>query len=1652
VADSNFTVDINANDNVSSVLSKISRNLESLTNNFGDLAGVVKDLSGGMKTATTSSVDSMDKLAKSSDKVAETVTKNFSSILRSSQTTLLKLQPGINKAAEAIEKLTNPEGGRGLSSGQKNLSDFSSLRDGATSSIARISQLRDQIQALYPEARKGSEAAAEGIKSLTQQYREAAAGLKRYQEQLQSGSSEFSRMQGTKNSMLSSMGYKPITLNDIFPTAEQQKFDDLQRRMQAATFRSIQQGAVRDTLNGFLSTNLQLKQVDDNVLRIATHLPRMRYALYDVANSAAATGAALLAIPVATIAIAASFERDFADVQRTVAKGGEDVSALKQDLIELSQSIPVSFKALTEIGTLAGQLDIAQENVANFTETVAKFAATTDVTINEAATAFGRISQLIDGVDGQFDRLGSSIAKVGVNSVATESQIIRITSQISSIGNLAGFSADQIIGLAGSLASVGTAPELARGTVVRLFTEINGAVSGSNNNLDKFASLAGQTAEEFRTTWGEGGGAYQIVAFLRGLDAQGIKAEQTLRSLNIQSVRDIPTILKLATSYKEVAASLDDAESGWRENTELQRQYNIITNTLSEKINILVNNFKAFIAAAGSATGPISFLVDGFIKIVQAATTIINNPINGFFISTGLAITGLLGVLGLLGGSISRLSGGFLGLVEAQIRVREAIGNARVAYSEGAVAARALAASQAQVATTSGRMSGLLVQTVADTKANAAGFRAFAGSIKEVVFASAAFKAIMSTVLITSGIGIALVAISAAWESIANATKSASDRAREYYGDTSSIIRAAYQDTEELSQGLQTQADIWKTLNVAADSGGLKNTATEAARAIGPVSDLSSQNEELKDSLNLTTEALQAQELAFGNNAEAAALKLVQDKILSDADNPITKLYSDEVMRGVLDKAGFNLEQFTQNAITGNEEAVKAAIKNLEQFVDSQGEFTYNPGFILDGLDQNYFAQYQAISFLEDYADKTIGLSVAQDAAVQAVKATGQAVDEQGNLIEDTSESLEKYKEAFNAAFGDIDAVGELYSSMETLQSGIEANGTAFDLMSSGGVQNLSNLQDALFASVVAAQAMGGTAAQGIAYVFAQLAAQGVDTAALLARVAGMSINGVTINAQEVATAMGKIPANTFKKIGTSAGGAAKQVKTLADYASDLSSVFSRSFDIRFDGQSTLDGITSSWRDMAEASEDANQKIKDLRADLDSLTADKALQEYFLSVANAYGDTLAAAQIQAKLNKINNQLASTNEDLSDAQSDANKTLVGSSTAAIRNRAEVLNMVKAYQDHLKALAASGMGQDELAAKSQQLRADFYAQAQAMGYNTGELGTYALAFDDMTTIIGRVPRDITVDANVDPALQALNEFVAQAASSGGSAGGAFGSSFLDALRASIEDNEPSTPGGYLGIPGLLQGSYGVPFYLQGTQNGSQYVNGVKTGIEATTPTLTPSFNPWVASSQSAANRSRDAFLNTLPQVPQYIARNPPSFTPWSTAGANAALNTQRSWQGTANNIPTQISNQAGPMSWAFSRLSQNAKSGWNTFAPSSGAQLSNIFKWYSSGGYTGAGGMYEPAGIVHKGEYVVPKSEVNQVTKIPYFMEAQPQYAMGGYVSQSGQMGGMVSLSPEDRALLRAAGGSGQIVLYANNEAIARSANDGNRSIVAAGGRP
>jgi TP901 family phage tail tape measure protein len=398
--------------------------------------------------------------------------------------------------------------------------------------------------------------------------------------------------------------------------------------------------------------------------------PGTRYALYDVSNSMAITGAAMVGLGVAAAATAISWERSFANVARTV---GGDTADLQKQFVSLAQTLPVAFADLTDIGSLGGQLGISASGITSFTSVVAKLTATTNLSAEAAGTALGRFKALLGVSEGQFNNLASSILKVGVNSVATETQIVNIATQISSMAAFAGFTADQVVGLSGALASVGAPPELSRGLITRLFANMSDAVANGGDKLNEFARVSGVSSDEFRSKWNTPEFAGTFLKFMNGIAISGGDAVNTLHQLGITSVRDVPLLIRLAGASDSLgrangllAQTMSDAGMGWTQNSELAVQYNRIAETTSSRIQVLVGNFQAFLAALGSgATGPIKSMVDGLIALLQTLTNVASNPATSWFLVLGVGLITLVGIVALATAGFARGAAGLIAMKQA---------------------------------------------------------------------------------------------------------------------------------------------------------------------------------------------------------------------------------------------------------------------------------------------------------------------------------------------------------------------------------------------------------------------------------------------------------------------------------------------------------------------------------------------------------------------------------------------------------------------------------------------------------------------------------------------------------------------------------------------------------------------------------------------------------------------------------------------------------------------------------------------------------------------------------------------------------------------------------------------------------------------------
>jgi TP901 family phage tail tape measure protein len=1276
-----------------------------------------------------------------------------------------------------------------------------------------------------------------------------------------------------------------------------------------------------------------------------TSLPRLRYALYDVSQTAALLGAAMAAIGFGVLKTAVSFERSFADVVRTTGVTGVEVEKLRGAFERLNTELPVSFKELTAVGKLAGQLGIPTADIENFTRLVVQFSETTGVGVEDAATAFGRLSALLGLTGDQFDNLGSSILKAGTSFVATESDIIAISTQLAGIGRQAGLTADQVIGLSTALASVGIAPELARGVITRTFGRIGQAVAAGGSRLSDFAKIAGMSSQEFATAWQEdASGAF--LAFTRGIQARGGQAEAALAALGITSVRDVPALLRLAqTSESILAPALGVAAQGFEEGTELADQYGIIAGTTEQQLLRLKQTVEQLFNEMAKGVLVFSPAIESLSSIVRVMSELAKNPVVGFFSSAILAATALGGVFLIVIGGAIRFAASLLA-VRTSLKELNAIGNGKRVTLLGLVKAayaaatgnQKLSASQLKVAQSTKAVNlslkeknallfanGQRTSQIAMAQMNLAGTTGHAtsalkGQAGALGMVTTALKAIPWFLAID-----AVFKLINGFQRLKESSEEASSQLNDYVNGASNFTNS-------------TEAAV-NQINILSE--GLENSAGWVTKTIFAVNSL----------FGLTPEWFVLRELASGiGMAERFAESL---KKLSEEGNTIQALDIASAMVRQLEEAGLSTDKFIES------------LRELNPQIAAALEGSYGAALAIQAMDDAH-----------------------SDAAFAALDQAEQIAilrDEMMAIVDDAYALI-------NAEFAMEDALNKLGEAFARNGSDVEANGKAIQTVIAliidqaqgdipTAVANIQALYDTLISEGVAYAGQLQTIQQIISNLLATL---GADSAKLPGALTAMGGTGYTIPAPTIdltplknswttvteevnKTASGtKRVASNTKEAASAAREQTKAVRetrqevvTLVDYARDLSQVFSRAFDLRFKSQSQLDSIADTWDNIAKRVKDAENRVKELQREQTKLAADKSIKQYFLSVAQAYGDTLRSEVLSSEISDIDAQLAQNASDTAEAKSDASKQLTGNSKAARQNRAALSGLVGQYQDYIASLAESGLSQEQLRIETDKARREFVKQARDMGFSSTDIKKYAGAFDDVNTAIRKVPRKVTIEADVNPAITAIKEFNAGLTTAITNA-----KSLADSMRA---------------IPGPPSGGGG------GGGGGGRKL--------------------------TASDRKK---------LEDDLARQ---------RGILAGHNSDKKLY--------QLAGKLGEWTRIRNDLIADIK------------RIEDILKrgHFASGGFTGRGGKYEPAGVVHKGEFVVPKQYVNQATGMPdmTFLAAMQNgmrsYAQGGPVGVSVNMPDavMVELSPYDRKLLEQAG---NVQLRLDGKVVAKATNVGN----------
>lgn len=300
----------------------------------------------------------------------------------------------------------------------------------------------------------------------------------------------------------------------------------------------------------------------------------------------------------AVVKSAMSWESAFAGVKKTndevVDSTGNVVYSyadLENGLRGLAAQLPASHQEIAGVAEAAGQLGIKSQDVVSFTKTMIDMGESTNLSAEDAASAIAKIANITGLTSDEYQRFGSSVVALGNNFATTESDIVNMANRLAASGTLAGLTNQEILGLATAMSSVGIEAEAGGTAMTQTLSAIESAVAAGGENLQKFATVAGESSEEFASKW-KNKPVEAIQDFIRGLgklDEKGESATMVLDDMGLSGVRQSNMLKSLALAADTMTGAVDLSNKAWNENTALTNEASTRYETTESKLKMLKN-------------------------------------------------------------------------------------------------------------------------------------------------------------------------------------------------------------------------------------------------------------------------------------------------------------------------------------------------------------------------------------------------------------------------------------------------------------------------------------------------------------------------------------------------------------------------------------------------------------------------------------------------------------------------------------------------------------------------------------------------------------------------------------------------------------------------------------------------------------------------------------------------------------------------------------------------------------------------------------------------------------------------------------------------------------------------------------------------------
>lgn len=396
------------------------------------------------------------------------------------------------------------------------------------------------------------------------------------------------------------------------------------------------------------------------------------------AKAVAATATALGGAAAAAIKAGAEYENAFMDVQRLVkAPEGQDPGAFYENLSDkirgMAKEMPQSAAQIAEVMASSSQLGVQSQYLDQFTRSMIMMGDSTNVSAGEAAESLARFANITGMDQANFERLASSVTVLGNTFATSQADVLNMSMGLAAAGSQVGMTEAQIMGFSAALSSVGIEAAAGGTAMSKVMVNMSLAVQKGGKDLQQYASVAGMSAEQFKTAF-QTDAAGAISSFIGGLasaEEKGTTAIKMLDDMGITETRLRDTLLRASNASDLFASAIQTSNEAFEAGTGLQDVANQKYGTLQNRLGILKNKITDIgISFYQTSTGPINDAV------VFASTQI--DTMADAFNSGGLA--GLAQSVGTVGANT------VTALAEAAPQAITAAGSVISAFASGIMA------------------------------------------------------------------------------------------------------------------------------------------------------------------------------------------------------------------------------------------------------------------------------------------------------------------------------------------------------------------------------------------------------------------------------------------------------------------------------------------------------------------------------------------------------------------------------------------------------------------------------------------------------------------------------------------------------------------------------------------------------------------------------------------------------------------------------------------------------------------------------------------------------------------------------------------------------------------------------------------------------